>query len=95
MRTSRPAAHATSLTFPEFSDWIAYEGSRTAVDRLEDPDRPGSGGLVERTELLELHGLDAGLARKILKKVRKRELSPPPEKPPPRRRKPRSAHTHR
>ncbi|RTU06932.1 XRE family transcriptional regulator, partial [Pseudomonas aeruginosa] len=47
-------------------------------------------------ELLELHGLDVPAwrerHREILKKVRKRELSPPPEKPPkPRRkRKPRS-----
>ncbi|PXC05942.1 transcriptional regulator, partial [Pseudomonas aeruginosa] len=87
-------------TFPEFSDWIAYEGSiepQSIAWKIAEAAQEAAVYLVERNpELLELHGLDVPAwrekHREILKKVRKRELSPPPEKPPkPRRkRKPRS-----
>lgn len=87
-------------TFPEFSDWIAYEGSiepQSIAWKIAEAAQEAAVYLVERNpELLELHGLDVPAwrekHREILKKLRKRELSPPPEKPPkPRRkRKPRS-----
>ncbi|EFQ39478.1 LOW QUALITY PROTEIN: hypothetical protein PA39016_001330094 [Pseudomonas aeruginosa 39016] len=87
-------------TFPEFSDWIAYEGSiepQSIAWKIAEAAQEAAVYLVERNpELLELHGLDVPAwrekHREILKKLRKRELSPPPEKPlkPRRKRKPRS-----
>ncbi|RTU17902.1 XRE family transcriptional regulator [Pseudomonas aeruginosa] len=87
-------------TFPEFSDWIAYEGSiepQSIAWKIAEAAQEAAVYLVERNpELLELHGLDVPTwrekHREILKKLRKRELSPPPEKPlkPRRKRKPRS-----
>ncbi|MGV8302017.1 helix-turn-helix domain-containing protein, partial [Pseudomonas aeruginosa] len=87
-------------TCPEFNGWSAEEGSiepQSIAGKLAEAAQDPAVYLVERhPELLELHGLDAPAwrerHRENLKKVRKRELSPPPEKPPkPRRkRKPRS-----
>ncbi len=67
-------------TFPEFSDWIAYEGSiepQSIAWKIAEAAQEAAVYLVERNpELLELHGLDVPAwrerHREILKKVRKR-----------------------
>ncbi|ABR81607.2 MULTISPECIES: helix-turn-helix domain-containing protein [Pseudomonas] len=87
-------------TFPEFSDWIAYEGeieTHSAAWRVAEAAQEAAVYLVERNpELLELQGLDMPTWREqhqeILEKVRKRELAPPEDEPvKPRRKRQRKA----
>ena len=86
-----PAAHATRISrrsadLPEFSDWIAYEGSiepQSIAWKIAEAAQEAAVYLVERNpELLELHGLDVPAWREASgnpQEGAQAELSPPPE----------------